>query len=121
MNELILIEGVEQRRLEQVLRRVAGKELDREGSITELRMLAVFSVNKWFASPEAVYGRGVVTAHEENRGSNNYHIEVLEPEEGKIFFRKQEEGYLRVGDTVHIAMHRGLYGLLHVESVDINR
>lgn len=84
-------------------------------------MVAVFSVNKWFASPEAVYGRGVVTAHEENRGSNNYHIEVLEPEEGKIFFRKQEEGYLRVGDTVHIAMHRGLYGLLHVESVDINR
>ncbi len=58
MNELILIEGVEQRRLEQVMRRVAGKELDREGSITELRLVAVFSVNKWCASSEAVYGRG---------------------------------------------------------------
>ena len=62
-----------------------------------------------------------MTAHEENRGANNYHIEVLEPEEGKIYFRKGEVGDFRKGDKVHLTMHRGLYGLLHVESVDINR
>ena len=86
--------------------------------VAGLMMIAVFSTNKWFHHPEPVYGQGVVVRHVENNGSHNYHIDVLTPTEGTIFFRMQHDGTLRPGDTVRLTMHTGFFGMMHVETVE---
>ena len=81
-------------------------------------MVAVFSTNRLISIADPVVGQGVVTRHIENKGSNNYYyIDVTAPVKGTIYFRMEHDGSLRIGDTVSLTLRRGLYGMLHTESV----
>ena len=80
-------------------------------------MVAVFITNRLIPAGDPVVGQGVVTRHIENKGSNNYYIDVTAPVNGTIYFRMQHDGSLRIGDTVSLTLCRGLLGMLHTESV----
>lgn len=80
-------------------------------------MVAVFSTNRLIPIADPVVGQGVVTRHIENKGSNNYYINVTAPVKGTIYFRMQHDRSLRIGDTVSLTLRRGLFGMLHTESV----
>ena len=80
-------------------------------------MVAVFSTNRLIPIADPIVGQGVVTRHIENKGSNNYYIDVTVPVKGTIYFRMEHDGSLRIGDTVSLTLRRGLFGMLHTESV----
>ena len=79
-------------------------------------MVAVFSTNRLIPIADPIVGQGVVTRHIENKGSNNYYIDVTAPVKGSIYFRMQHDGSLRIGDTVSLTLSRGLFGMLYTES-----
>lgn len=85
-------------------------------------MTLVFSVNWWFESSEPVYGSGVVT-EVEAKGKNgeepnySYHVDVDTPDKGTIFIRMYHDGSYKLGDSVTVVFHRGLFGLYHAEKL----
>ena len=85
--------------------------------VTGLLMVAVFSTNRLIPAADPVVGQGVVTRHIENKGSNNYYIDVNAPVKGTIYFRMQHDSSLRIGDTVSLTLRRGLFGMYHTKSV----
>ena len=80
-------------------------------------MVAVFITNRLIPAGDPIVGQGVETRHIENKGSNNYYIDVTAPVKGPIYFRMEHDGSLRIGDTVSLTLRRGLFGMLHTESV----
>ena len=80
-------------------------------------MVAVFSTNRLIPIADPIVGQGVVTRHIENKGSNNYYINVISPVKGTIYFRMQHDGSLRIGDTVSLTLHRGIFGMYHTKAV----
>ena len=80
-------------------------------------MVAVFTTNRLIPVGDPVVGQGVVTRHIENKGSNSYYIDVTAPVKGTIYFGMEHDGSLRIGDTVSLTLRRGLFGMLHTESV----
>ncbi len=80
-------------------------------------MVAVFSTNRLIPVGDPVVGQGVVTRNIENKGSNNYYINVISPVKGSIYFRMEHDGSLRIGDTVSLTLRRGLFGMFHTRSV----
>ena len=89
------------------------------GIVTGLLMVAVFSTNRLIPVADPVVGQGVVTRHIEKKDAHNYYIDVISPVKGTIYFRMQHDGSLRIGDTVSLTLRRGLFGMLHTESVHL--
>ena len=85
--------------------------------VTGLLMVAVFTTNRLIPIGDPVVGQGVVTRHIEKKDAHNYYINVISPVKGTIYFRMQHDGSLRIGDTVSLTLRRGLFGMLHTESV----
>jgi hypothetical protein len=85
--------------------------------VTGLLMVVVFSTNRLIPAADPVVGQGVVTRHIENKGSNNYYIDVTAPVKGTIYFRMHGDGTLRIGDTVSLTLRRGIFGMYHTRSV----
>jgi hypothetical protein len=85
--------------------------------VTGLLMVVVFSTNRLIPAADPVVGQGVVTRHIEKKDAHNYYIDVIAPVKGTIYFRMQHDGSLRIGDTVSLTLRRGLFGMLHTESV----
>ncbi len=85
--------------------------------VTGLLMVAVFSTNRLIPVADPVVGQGVVTRHIEKKDAHNYYINVISPVKGTIYFRMEHDGSLRIGDTVSLTLRRGLFGMLHTESV----
>ena len=86
--------------------------------VTGLLMVAVFSTNRLIPAADPVVGQGVVTRHIENKGSNNYYIDVTAPVKGTIYFRMQCDGTLRIGDTVSLTLRRGIFGMYHTKGIE---
>ena len=86
--------------------------------VTGLLMVAVFSTNRLIPAADPVVGQGVVTRHIENKGSNNYYIDVTAPVKGTIYFGMHGDGTLRIGDTVSLTLRRGIFGMYRTESVN---
>ena len=80
-------------------------------------MVAVFTTNRLIPAGDPVVGQGVVTRHIEKKDAHNYYIDVFSPVKGTIYFRMEHDGSLRIGDTVSLTLRRGLFGMLHTESV----
>ena len=80
-------------------------------------MVAVFTTNRLIPVSDPVVGQGVVTRHIEKKDAHNYYINVNSPVKGTIYFRMEHDGSLRIGDTVSLTLRRGLFGMLHTESV----
>lgn len=80
-------------------------------------MVAVFTTNRLIPIGDPVVGQGVVTRHIEKKDAHNYYIDVTAPVKGTIYFRMEHDGSLRIGDTVSLTLCRGLFGMLHTESV----
>ena len=80
-------------------------------------MVAVFSTNRLIPIADPVVGQGVVTRHIEKKDAHNYYIDVFSPVKGSIYFRMEHDGSLPIGDTVSLTLRRGLFGMLHTESV----
>ena len=86
--------------------------------VTGLLMVAVFSTNRLIPAADPVVGQGVVTRHIENKGSNNYYIDVTAPVKGTIYFRMHGDGTLRIGDTVKLTLRRGIFGMYHTKGIE---
>lgn len=80
-------------------------------------MTAVFTTNRLIPTADPVVGQGVLTQHIENKDAHNYYIDVTSPVKGTIYFRMEQDGSLRIGDTVSLTLRRGLFGMLHTKSV----
>ena len=85
--------------------------------VTGLLMVAVFTTNRLIPVGDPVVGQGVVTRHIEKKDAHNYYIDVISPVKGTIYFRMEHDRSLRIGDTVSLTLRRGLFGMLHTESV----
>ena len=86
--------------------------------VTGLLMVAVFTTNRLIPAGDPVVGQGVVTRHIENKGSNNYYIDVTAPVKGTIYFRMHGDGTLRLGDTVSLTLRRGIFGMYHTKGIE---